>query len=78
MALVARSASGLRKVFHAFEGFCIRENLTISRDKTKVVIKDPMWQENVFHVNDYVFEVVDSFKYLGIPIDQKARESTMI
>ncbi len=38
VALFARLAIGLHKVFVAFEGFCTREHLNISREKTKVVI----------------------------------------
>jgi hypothetical protein len=38
VALIARSARGLRRVFRAFAGFCDREHLTVNREKTKVVV----------------------------------------
>lgn len=69
MALVATSASGLRRVLHAFEGFCSREHLTSSREKTNIVVSDQTWEGYAFRVDGFEFKMVDSFKYLGVPLD---------
>ncbi len=53
VALVARSAEGLRCVFRSFAGFCTREHLTISGSKTKVVIQDLHWEGGEFQVDDF-------------------------
>lgn len=78
MALVARTAGGLRRVFHHFRQFCIKEHLTVSADKTKAVIADPAWVGEVFRAEGYEFEVVSEFKYLGIPLDARGSGEVMV
>ena len=69
VALVARTADGLRRVFHHFYQFCVREHLTISTRKTKAVIADSAWEGALFSIDGFDFEVVPHFKYLGMPLD---------
>jgi hypothetical protein len=59
VALVARTAHGLRRVFHHFREFCEREHLTISVGKTKVVVADKDWQGGSFRADGIEFEVVE-------------------
>ena len=76
--MVAYTAEGLRELIGAFSAFCVRERLTISAAKTKVVVQDPSWEGDTFLAGDFSFEVVPTFKYLGVTLDARASTACMV
>lgn len=78
MALVAYSADGLRELISAFSSFYNRERLTISAAKTKVVVQVLDWEGNTFLAGNFSFEVVPTFKHLGVDLDASASTACMV
>lgn len=60
-----------KSIYHHFKSFCVDEGLTISQKKTQVVVfnGEKNGQIGKLAVGDDEFEVVKSFKYLGLEFD---------
>jgi hypothetical protein len=73
VVLMATTPGGLETLFRAFAGFCRTNRLTISQEKTKVMIfggaDDP---PPTLTLDGMTLEVVPEFRYLGVMLDREA------
>jgi hypothetical protein len=67
--LISESANGLQNCLNKLSDYCETWNLCINIDKTKVMIfnkSGKVIRKNIFRYNDYVLEITNEYKYLGI------------
>lgn len=82
LVLLATSMDTLQLLFGHVQYFCTEEALTINADKTKLLICGPAARlfpsGGLVSFGDLHFQVVCSFKYLGLHFDSLASSKHML
>lgn len=81
VVLLSHTLDGLRHQFSLFSDFCKANDLVISCDKTKLLTTGCVSDARVgecLHFDQYRFECVSSFKYLGLHFNESASPVFMI
>lgn len=82
IVLLAESMERMTTLFDAVSSFCSANALHISSDKTKLMLcgslKGTIPTGQRVCLGAFAFEVVDSFKYLGLTFDHIASPKRMV
>ena len=69
IVLLSNSSAGLQNLLNKFNSFCVRWDLTVNIDKTKIIIfnkSGKVLKNYKFMYNECKIELVNEYKYLGI------------
>ena len=64
--LFAECEDKLQQLLNEFQSYCVRWNLNVNPEKSKIVVFGHRSRQRAFSLNEQPIEVVDNFKYLGV------------
>lgn len=82
VVLMAETMAGLNTLFSAVSSFCRDNKLQVNATKTKVLfggcLRHAYQPGSYVSMEEFSFEVVTKFKYLGLTFDHQASPKVMI